>query len=196
MDTSDPIVLEPNSLYILLFRQGEAYQFHWGLFLTTTTSSTPAAEETVESPESAAPAETTATTSPPGTLFELINPNPSNSRHWTYSTSTLATFTHKNNPISALKISTIEPILHEPVHALLATIPVVTYSHRFGEDMSCRVWLKEALYALDQSGFIQLVWTVDEIEKEAKGLGMLCWCSGIGRGNATGRVKRSAGCLF
>ncbi|PGH29901.1 hypothetical protein GX50_07343 [[Emmonsia] crescens] len=191
---TDPLSLEPNALYILLFDRGEAYRFHWALFLTT------AHPTTTTTTEGEGKEEETAAPNPPGTLFELTNPNPSNDNLWTYNTTILTTLINKHNPLCALKISTIEPLLHEPFQALLGTIPIIPYSQRFGEETTCRVWLKEALYELDQGGFIQLLWPVEEIEKEARALGMLCWCAGVGRGegrgNGRGRVESSAGCLF
>ncbi|OJD16788.1 hypothetical protein AJ78_03078 [Emergomyces pasteurianus Ep9510] len=196
---ADPLPLEQNSLYVLLFDRGEAYRFHWALFLTATHPTTPTTT-TAEGVGEEEEQEQTAESNPPGTLFEVTNPNPSNDNLWTYNATILTALTNKHNPLCALKISTIEPLLHEPFQALLGTIPIIPYSQRFGEKITCRVWLKEALYELDQGGFIQLLWPVEEIEKEARALGMLCWCAGVGRGegrgNGRGRVESSAGCLF
>ncbi|PGH05544.1 hypothetical protein GX51_02883 [Blastomyces parvus] len=173
----DPLILEPYSLYILLFGRGESYRFHWGLFLTagyqttaTETTETTETTPTIESPQEANEGQPPAT-NPTGTLFELTNPNPSNVELWTYKATLLTTFTHRHNPLCALKISNIEPLLQLDFHALLPTIPIVPYSQRFGEEISCRVWLKEAMYELDQSGFIQLVRPVEDIEMEAQHLG-------------------------
>ncbi|OAX82948.1 hypothetical protein ACJ72_02699 [Emergomyces africanus] len=197
---ADPLPLEPTSLYVLLFDRREAYRFHWALFLTATHPKTPTTSEGGETEEEEEEQGEATTSNPPGTLFELTNPNPSNNKLWTYNATILTTLANKHNPLCALKISTIEPLLHEPFQALLGTIPIVPYSQRFGEETTCRVWLKEALYELDQGGFIQLLWPVEEIEKEARALGMLCWCAGVergeGRGNGRGRVESSAGCLF
>ncbi|EEH06669.1 conserved hypothetical protein [Histoplasma capsulatum G186AR] len=179
---ADPLILEPYSLYILLFGRGEAYRFHWGLFLTAAhpTSSTAEGQENNPGEEASTTTTTTTTTTPTnptGTLFELTNPNPSNEKLWTYRTTLLTSFTNRHNPLCALKISNVEPLLQADFHALLATIPVIPYSQRFGEETSCRVWLKEALYELDQSGFIQLVRPVEEIEMEVQQMGMMCWYS-------------------
>ncbi|OJD20093.1 hypothetical protein ACJ73_08577 [Blastomyces percursus] len=212
---ADPLILEPYSLYILLFGRGETYRFHWGLFLTAgyqtttiaetaettpSTTSTTSTTSTIEDPQEANAGEPSAT-NPTGTLFELTNPNPSNDKLWAYKTTLLTSFTHRHNPLCALKISNIEPLLQLDFHALLPTIPVVPYSQRFGEEISCRVWLKEALYELDQSGFIQLVRPVGDIEMEAQHLGMMCWYVRVGRGEGRGnlvvdRVARSNGCIF
>ncbi|RAH47538.1 uncharacterized protein BO95DRAFT_461918 [Aspergillus brunneoviolaceus CBS 621.78] len=50
----------------------------------------------------------------------------------------------------------------------LAQVPI-EYSTRFREAITCRVWLKEALFALDDEGYIKLMKDIGSIEDEAKG---------------------------
>lgn len=49
----------------------------------------------------------------------------------------------------------------------MAQIPI-QYSARFREDITCRVWVKEALFALDDEGYIKLTKSVDAIDNEAR----------------------------
>lgn len=70
-----------------------------------------------------------------------------------------------------LKIAVLDPILHQAFFHRLAQIPIVD-SARYRERITCRVWLKEALYTLDDEGYISLTASVDDVESEARGLAM------------------------
>ncbi|CAG8159259.1 unnamed protein product [Penicillium salamii] len=50
-------------------------------------------------------------------------------------------------------------------------IPIV-YPTRFHENITCRVWLKEALFLLDGEGFIKLTLIVKDPKLEASTLTM------------------------
>jgi hypothetical protein len=63
----------------------------------------------------------------------------------------------------------------------------IAYSTQFHESITCRVWLKEALFALDDEGYIKLTESVDDIEAEAKNLAMR------NKSRGTKTVARSSG---
>lgn len=86
----------------------------------------------------------------------------------------------------ALKIGVLNPILHEPLLDRLKEIPIA-YSTRFHESITCRVWLKEALFALDDEGYTKLTRSVNDIEVEARNLAI----QNKSQGKKT--ISRSAG---
>jgi hypothetical protein len=67
----------------------------------------------------------------------------------------------------AVKIGVIEPGLQQAFLERLQQIPIA-YSTRFHENIICRVWLKEALFALDDEGYIQLTQGLNDIEEETR----------------------------
>jgi hypothetical protein len=69
----------------------------------------------------------------------------------------------------ALKIGVLNPTFHQSLLDRLKEIPIA-YSTRFHESITCRVWLKEALFALDDEGYINLTGSVNDIEREATNL--------------------------
>ncbi|OQE36884.1 hypothetical protein PENCOP_c011G06340 [Penicillium coprophilum] len=71
----------------------------------------------------------------------------------------------------ALKIGELDPTVHAAFLERLQQIPVVD-SVRFRERVTCRVWLKEALFALDDEGYIVLTRSVEDIEAEARDLAL------------------------
>lgn len=77
----------------------------------------------------------------------------------------------------ASKIAVLDPTLHQPLAEQLAAVPI-TSSPRYGS-VSCRVWVKEALATLDDTGFIKLTEHLDIIEthlidkaEEHRGMGV------------------------
>lgn len=58
----------------------------------------------------------------------------------------------------------MDPALHQPLGDTLASVPVVS-SLRYGP-LSCRSWVKAALEALDDLGFIKLIKPLNLIESE------------------------------
>ncbi|KKZ68517.1 hypothetical protein EMCG_05801 [[Emmonsia] crescens] len=124
-----PLIFDPDSLYILLSDLGDAYRFHWGILLATTPTS--------------------------GTIFHLINPDISNKTLWAYETKCSDMVASSARLLVGVKIAPLEPVLHAAAGDFLKEIPIAD-SQRFKENISCRVWVLEALYELDNSGFINL----------------------------------------
>ncbi|KAI2864958.1 hypothetical protein CBS147321_7116 [Aspergillus niger] len=136
--------LEPNGLYLLLADRESSSTFHWGLYLA-------------KSPTD-------------GTIFNLINfPNPN---VYSYEVKSDQKVITSRRYLLALKVGDLHPALHGPLETRLSQIPI-QYSTRFHEAMTCRVWVKEALFALDDEGYIKLVESINGIEAEAR-FGQLC----------------------
>ncbi|KAL2863767.1 uncharacterized protein BJX67DRAFT_238771 [Aspergillus lucknowensis] len=73
---------------------------------------------------------------------------------------------NSNKILVAWKLAVVDPVLHEPFRTRLSEIPI-QYSTRFREAMTCRVWIKEELFHLDDEGFIKLIESIDDIEHDA-----------------------------
>lgn len=140
MNSSD-LNFDADGFYILLFDLGDSYRFHWGLYLA-------------KSPDE-------------GIIFQVINEG--NTTTWIYDSKSINPVHHSQRLILALKVAVIEPILHDALGDRLAQIPI-EYSARFREDITCRVWVKEALFALDEGGYLNLTTSVDAVENEARSL--------------------------
>ncbi|KAF7163166.1 hypothetical protein CNMCM5623_008236 [Aspergillus felis] len=141
---STKITFDVNGLYILLSDRGDkGYTFHWGLYLHQAEDS--------------------------GYLYHLINETDSSS--WRFDPGPSKNMMNSQRLLVALKIGVLEPTLHQALLDRLWQIPIA-YSTRFHESITCRVWLKEALFALDDEGYIKLTESVDDIETEAKNLAM------------------------
>ncbi|KAF2490045.1 hypothetical protein BU16DRAFT_169152 [Lophium mytilinum] len=69
------------------------------------------------------------------------------------------------NLLVAIKIAVIEPVLQPSMTTVLAEVPRVR-SSKYG-NITCRVWVKEALLKLDELGYIKLIKTVEWIEDDA-----------------------------
>ncbi|GAD96724.1 hypothetical protein ANI_1_1546064 [Paecilomyces variotii No. 5] len=134
----EPLELDIDGLYILVRDLGDTYRFHWGLYLATKAST--------------------------GDLFHAVNTV--NKDSWAYEVRQDINLIDWRF-LAAVKVGVIETELHDALRSRLQEIPM-TYSPRFKEEMSCRVWIKESLFALDNEGFIQLVGSVDAIDMEAK----------------------------
>ncbi|CAI7591950.1 unnamed protein product [Penicillium glandicola] len=94
-----------------------------------------------------------------GSIYHLLNDvDPT---IWRFEHLSDQTVSYDKALLGALKIGVLDPILH--VHLL---------ELRFRERITCRVWLKEALFALDDEGYIMLTRSVDDIEAEARNLGL------------------------
>lgn len=65
----------------------------------------------------------------------------------------------------------LDPAIHANLLERLYQIPIID-SVRFRERITCRVWVKEALFALDDEGYIILTRSVDENEVKARNLGL------------------------
>ncbi|OQD75154.1 hypothetical protein PENDEC_c008G02811 [Penicillium decumbens] len=138
------LIYKTNGLYILLSDRGEqSYTFHWALYLHQSTNS--------------------------GFIYDLINE--ANSTSWRFNQQTGQDARAFQRILVALKIGDLDPALHRSLLDRLKEIPIA-YSTRFHESITCRVWLKEALFALDDEGYIMLAKSVNEIETEATTLAM------------------------
>ncbi|KAJ5211548.1 uncharacterized protein N7498_003194 [Penicillium cinerascens] len=136
---STQFTLEVNALYILLSDRGEnIYTFHWRLYLHQATNS--------------------------GYIYHLINET--NSTSWHFDSQPSENVIASQGLLVALKIGVLDPILHQSLRDRLQETPIA-YSTRFHESITCRVWLKQALFALDDEGYIKLTHPVNDIEAEA-----------------------------
>ncbi|KAJ5084367.1 hypothetical protein NUU61_008946 [Penicillium alfredii] len=162
---STPLLLEPNALYLILLDRGDTYTFHWKLYLTTNSSTSPTA----------------------GQIFHITNE--AGLTAWEYETSPTTELPTSRRLLLALQVGVLDPVLHRALGERLALVPLALYSTRFWEHLSCRVWVKEALFALDDEGYVSLGKSVREIEEEAKFLGILC------KSKCERRVGRSVGCI-
>ncbi|PYI33267.1 hypothetical protein BP00DRAFT_424121 [Aspergillus indologenus CBS 114.80] len=151
-----PLTHKLNTLSLHLLDRGSPSTFHWILYLSTSPTQ--------------------------GQTFHLINAPGSDV--WTFDSQTTGDITHGSRLLVALELGEIEPALHTALAERLAQVPV-GYSTRFREAMTCRVWVKEALFALEEEGYLFLpvggVQGVDRIEEEARGWAM--------RNRVAGRVS-------
>jgi hypothetical protein len=139
---STQFTFEINGLYILLSDRGEkSYTFHWVLYLHQSTTS--------------------------GYIYHLINDPDSTS--WRFDPQPSRNVMYSQELLVALKIGVLNPTLHQSLLDRLKEIPIA-YSTRFHESITCRVWLKEALFELDDEGYINITGSVNDIEREATNL--------------------------
>ncbi|KAL4914891.1 hypothetical protein BDW62DRAFT_189507 [Aspergillus aurantiobrunneus] len=135
-----------NSLYLVLTDRGSASSFHWSFYLRTAATS--------------------------GEMLHLVNR--SGMTEWEFEC--LARLPEDvataNELLLVLKLGDLDPVLHGAFKERLGQIPI-QYSARFRESISCRVWMKEALFALDDEGFITLAQSVEKVEADAKLVAML-----------------------
>ncbi|KAJ6113676.1 hypothetical protein N7523_006993 [Penicillium sp. IBT 18751x] len=155
-----PLVFEANSLYLLIRDRGDTYVFLWSLYLTTTATE--------------------------GIHFHIINEvGPTD---WKYERTPTNEIPCLRDLLVALKIGVVGPTIHGALSDRLALVPLTIYSTRFRENLSCRVWVKEALFALDDEGYLNLEKTVQGIEEEAKYLAVMA------KNKGDRKVVRSAAC--
>jgi hypothetical protein len=136
---SDPIDLESNGLYIVISNLGYDRLFHWGLYLATSPNE--------------------------GLIYHLVG-QVSIEETWYYRVKYSTGVPFAQELLLAFKIGVLDPALHEPMAQRLLEVPQ-GYSTRFGGRITSRIWVKEALYLLDQEGYIKLTADVNEIEAEA-----------------------------
>lgn len=156
-----PLAFEANTLYLLILDRGDTYLFLWSLYLTTTATE--------------------------GIHFKINND--AGPTDWKYERTPTNEIPCLRRLLLALKIGAVEPIMHGALSDRLALVPLTIYSTRFRENLSCRVWAKEALFALDDEGYLNLGKTVQGIEEEAKYLAMMAKSKG------DRKVVRSAACI-
>lgn len=139
-----PLIWSPNSLYTVLFDRGDkTYTFHWALYLHQTANS--------------------------GFKYHLVNTT--NSTSWKFDPHAIEDINNDGSILAALEIGCLELMMHPHLLQRLEQIPILD-SQRFRERITCRVWLKKAIYALDDEGYISLSKSVDEIEQRATLLAM------------------------
>ncbi|KAF4772176.1 hypothetical protein N7455_009014 [Penicillium solitum] len=138
------LTFEINGLYILLPNRGDkSYTFHWRLYLHQNTTS--------------------------GSIYHLLNDiDPT---IWRFEHLPDQTVIYEESLLGALKIGVLDPTLHAHFLGRLRQI-LIADSVRFRERITCRVWLKEALFALDEEGYIMLTRRVDDIKAEARNLAL------------------------
>lgn len=93
-----------------------------------------------------------------GIIFHTVN-NRDTSYQWQYQTKASTSVPSSKSLLVALKIAVMDPALHSPLAARLAAVPVIP-------PVTCRLWLKRALFDLDNEGYIKLTKEVDDIEIE------------------------------
>ena len=151
--------LEPNSLYILLLGLGGACLFEWQLYLASTSTT--------------------------GRTFHITNDAGPIARE--YKSETVYDMATSAKVVVALQIGIVGPIMHVALAARLALVPLTVYSVRYREGHCCRVWVQEALFALDDEGYLDIGKGVREIEQEAK------QCAMLNKSRGTRSVVRSGG---
>ncbi|EZF35052.1 hypothetical protein H101_01418 [Trichophyton interdigitale H6] len=134
---------DENGFYVLISDRGDSWRFHWGLYLAKTPTD--------------------------GIIYHLLNTT--SSTEWRLEVKESSNVIHSNKLLGALKIGIIEPMLHEMLGQCLLEIPI-EYSTRFKENITCRVWLKEAIYELNERGLLNITKSVDFIEDEGNRLAM------------------------
>ncbi|KAI5787316.1 hypothetical protein EDC01DRAFT_661397 [Geopyxis carbonaria] len=138
MSSDTALNFEPNSLYILLADRGADITFHWSFYLTVSSES--------------------------GFFFHVLN-SALNPNEWAYQTHAMTSTNVPSTVLLAVKVAVVEPVLHDALSERLGTVPL-TRSPRYG-DVTCRVWLKEALFVLDDEGYIKLTRDIELIENNA-----------------------------
>ncbi|KAJ5083791.1 hypothetical protein N7456_013218 [Penicillium angulare] len=155
-----PLIFETNSLYVVLLERGDTYLFHWELYLATS------------------PAE--------GVIFHVTDDTgPS---LWEYGRVPTNEMPNLRRLLLALKIGSVEPMLHNALSERLALIPLSRFSTRFSEQLNCRVWVKEALFVMDD-GYVNLDKGPKEIEEEARYHAM------VNKSKSERKVMRSRMCM-
>lgn len=152
------LLFEPNSLYVLLLDLGSAFLFEWQLFLASTTTT--------------------------GRLFHITND--SGPVAWEYKTE-MVNMSTCERVVIALQVGIIGPVMHAALAARLRLVPLTIYSVRCRESLCCRVWVQEALFALDDEGYLNITKTAKEIEQEGRQLAIL------NKSRGTKSVVRSSG---
>lgn len=130
MSAHETLLYEDGSMYIILsdIRRNVQGEWHWGIFL--------------------------ALSHPWGQIYHATNDDPSN--QWRFEEIMSDTIPSSQDIMTALEIGRglTENQISE-IHNILVGVPVVIdggYVPRWGENFTCRVWIKEALEALRIAG--------------------------------------------
>ncbi|CAG8930229.1 unnamed protein product [Penicillium salamii] len=130
---------EINALYTLLTDRGKgAFAFHWRLYLHLSAQC--------------------------GYIYHLINED--NSTGWRFDPQPSRNFMNSEGLLVALEIDVLSPGSYQLMLDCVGQVRIV-YSTRFHENITCRAWLKEALFLLDEEGFINLTLSVKDSKLEA-----------------------------
>jgi hypothetical protein len=150
---------EPNSLYIILLELRDVCLFEWQLYLASTATA--------------------------GRAFHISNE--AGPVAWEYKNDAVYDMATSTKVVVALQIGVVGPVMHGAFAARLALVPLTLYSVRYRESLCCRVWVQEALFALDDEGYLNLGKGVREIEQEAR------QCGTVNRSRGVRSVVRSWG---
>ncbi|KAJ5550644.1 hypothetical protein N7535_001410 [Penicillium sp. DV-2018c] len=161
MSIPKPLKLEPHALYILLLDLGNNSAFNWQLYLAATVTT--------------------------GRTFHITNE--AGPIAWECKSEAVNDIGSSSRLVLALQVGVVEPVLHAALARRLALVPLALYSVRFWEELCCRVWVQEALYALDDEGYLGLGSSVRDIEREARRLGVFNKSRGVRS------VVRSKACI-
>lgn len=134
-----PLQFEPNGLYLCVLDRGDTYNFHWELYLAVTPTT--------------------------GTFCHIINDK--QPARWEFEAVNTNEMPSLRQLLVGLKIGSVSPMMHRPLCNRLGVIPLDPFSTRYGEPMNCRVWAKEALFALDDEGYVILATSVLDMDSEA-----------------------------
>ncbi|CAG8023499.1 unnamed protein product [Penicillium olsonii] len=153
---------EIDGLYVLLSDRGDkSFTFHWGLYL----------HQSIDS----------------GYIYDLLSD--AGSTNWRFDPRPSENVIGSRRVLVALKIGALDSTMHQSLLHRLEQIPLA-YSTRFNENITCRVWVKEALFALDNEGYIGITSSVDDLEFEARNLAL---ANKVGRKRT---IRPSAECHF
>ncbi|KAJ5172327.1 hypothetical protein N7492_004920 [Penicillium capsulatum] len=136
--TTAAMLFEPNGLYLCLLDRGNTYNFHWELYLANTPTT--------------------------GTICHITNDKLPT--QWDFEVVSTSEMPSLRQLLVGLKVGTVTPMMHRPLCHRLGLIPLDLFSARYGESMNCRVWTKEALFALDDEGYVVLAISVPDIASE------------------------------
>ncbi|KAJ6092945.1 hypothetical protein N7486_008234 [Penicillium sp. IBT 16267x] len=140
-----PLAFKLNALYIAILDRRDTYLFHWELYL--------------------------AKTSTEGIFFHITNEV--GQTRWEYDRAQANEMPQLHALLLALRIGSVEPGLHNDLSDRLALVILTTFSSRISEQLNCRLWLKEALFVMDDEGYVNLSKGPAEIEAEARYLAIL-----------------------
>lgn len=93
-----------------------------------------------------------------GIIYHTVN-NRETGYRWQYQTKICTGVPSSTTLLVALRIAVMNPVLHGVLAERLAAVPVTP-------PVTCRLWLKRALFDLDDEGYIMLTREVGDIEME------------------------------
>ncbi|KAI5777812.1 hypothetical protein EDC01DRAFT_635480 [Geopyxis carbonaria] len=142
MDPAATPLLENHSIYVFLNLRGFERNYHWGFFVPTS--------------------------KPSGESWHANNPSAPN--EWTLFYTKTDGIPNAAALCLAFKIGAVDSNGNgfEKLRAVLGAVPTSGEpSPNTNEAFGCRVWVKDALVALDKAGVVRLTKSVQEIEEAA-----------------------------